>query len=118
MAAVGGGVRQHYRRRLLHPMTVARGCDRGGGGDRLWWRRRRRLDSVATAAATAAAAAASLAAASLGGDGVGGDGDGGLACTDCCALVRRCVADLREEFGFTLGRWNQVQSSHESRTQV
>jgi len=26
---------------------------------------------------------------------------------DCCALVRQCVRDLREDFGFTLGRWNQ-----------
>ena len=25
---------------------------------------------------------------------------------DCCALVRQCVRDLREDFGFTLGRWN------------
>eukprot|EP00927_Polykrikos_kofoidii_P053939 TRINITY_DN48453_c0_g1_i1.p1 TRINITY_DN48453_c0_g1~~TRINITY_DN48453_c0_g1_i1.p1 ORF type:complete len:688 (-),score=130.94 TRINITY_DN48453_c0_g1_i1:94-2157(-) len=27
---------------------------------------------------------------------------------DCCALVRRAVADLRDEFGFVLGRWNQA----------
>jgi len=27
---------------------------------------------------------------------------------DCCALVRQCVYDLREEFGFQLGRWNQA----------
>ena len=27
---------------------------------------------------------------------------------DCCALVRQVVHDLREDFGFTLGRWNQV----------
>lgn len=26
---------------------------------------------------------------------------------DCCGLVRRCVWDLREEFGFTLGPFNQ-----------
>jgi len=26
---------------------------------------------------------------------------------DCCALVRQVVYDLREEFGFTLARWNQ-----------
>jgi len=26
---------------------------------------------------------------------------------DCCALVRQVVRDLREDFGFTLGRWNQ-----------
>jgi hypothetical protein len=26
---------------------------------------------------------------------------------DCCALVRQCVNDLSEEFGFKLGRWNQ-----------
>lgn len=28
---------------------------------------------------------------------------------DCCALVRQVVHDLREDFGFTLGRWNQVK---------
>jgi len=27
---------------------------------------------------------------------------------DCCALVRQVVYDLREEFGFQLGRWNQA----------
>jgi hypothetical protein len=27
---------------------------------------------------------------------------------DCCALVRHCVNDLSEEFGFRLGRWNQA----------
>ncbi len=27
---------------------------------------------------------------------------------DCCALIRRVVLDLREDFGFTLGRWNQA----------
>lgn len=27
---------------------------------------------------------------------------------DCCALVRRVVSDLQEDFGFTLGRWNQA----------
>jgi cell wall-associated NlpC family hydrolase len=26
---------------------------------------------------------------------------------DCCALVRHAVNDLKNEFGFTLGRWNQ-----------
>jgi hypothetical protein len=26
---------------------------------------------------------------------------------DCCGLVRQVVYDLREEFGFTLARWNQ-----------
>ena len=25
---------------------------------------------------------------------------------DCCALVRQVVYDMREDFGFTLGRWN------------
>ena len=27
---------------------------------------------------------------------------------DCCALVRQVVWDLREDFGFTLSRWNQA----------
>jgi len=27
---------------------------------------------------------------------------------DCCGLVRRCVQDLKEDFGFLIGRWNQV----------
>ena len=27
---------------------------------------------------------------------------------DCCALVRQCVNDLSDEFGFRLGRWNQA----------
>jgi hypothetical protein len=27
---------------------------------------------------------------------------------DCCGLVRQCVNDLTEEFGFMLGRWNQA----------
>jgi len=26
---------------------------------------------------------------------------------DCCGLVRQCVNDLKEDFGFMLGRWNQ-----------
>jgi hypothetical protein len=26
---------------------------------------------------------------------------------DCCGLVRRCVLDLKEQFGFELGPWNQ-----------
>ena len=26
---------------------------------------------------------------------------------DCCGLVRRCVKDLRKEFGFKIGPWNQ-----------
>lgn len=26
---------------------------------------------------------------------------------DCCGLVRQVVYDLREDFGFTLSRWNQ-----------
>lgn len=29
---------------------------------------------------------------------------------DCCGLVRRCLQDLKEDFGFLIGRWNQVQS--------
>jgi hypothetical protein len=27
---------------------------------------------------------------------------------DCCALVRQCVQDLSNEFGFIIGRWNQA----------
>ncbi len=27
---------------------------------------------------------------------------------DCCGLVRQCVNDLSEDFGFVLGRWNQA----------
>jgi hypothetical protein len=27
---------------------------------------------------------------------------------DCCGLVRQCLKDLKEEFGFVIGRWNQV----------
>ena len=27
---------------------------------------------------------------------------------DCCGLIRQVVFDLREDFGFTLQRWNQV----------
>jgi hypothetical protein len=27
---------------------------------------------------------------------------------DCCGLVRQCVNDLKEDFGFMLGRWNQA----------
>jgi len=27
---------------------------------------------------------------------------------DCCGLIRQCVNDLKEEFGFMLGRWNQA----------
>jgi hypothetical protein len=27
---------------------------------------------------------------------------------DCCGLVRQCVNDLSEDFGFMLGRWNQA----------
>lgn len=27
---------------------------------------------------------------------------------DCCALIRQAVWDLREDFGFTLSRWNQA----------
>ena len=26
---------------------------------------------------------------------------------DCCALVRQCVFDLRQDFGYTLAKWNQ-----------
>ena len=26
---------------------------------------------------------------------------------DCCALVRKAVQDLQEDFGFVIGRWNQ-----------
>eukprot|EP00933_Yihiella_yeosuensis_P034171 TRINITY_DN27694_c0_g1_i1.p1 TRINITY_DN27694_c0_g1~~TRINITY_DN27694_c0_g1_i1.p1 ORF type:complete len:674 (-),score=137.73 TRINITY_DN27694_c0_g1_i1:79-2100(-) len=27
---------------------------------------------------------------------------------DCCALIRRAVKDLQEDFGFNIGRWNQA----------
>jgi hypothetical protein len=27
---------------------------------------------------------------------------------DCCAFIRQVVFDLRAEFGFTLGKWNQA----------
>jgi len=27
---------------------------------------------------------------------------------DCCALVRRAVQDLQDEFGFVIGKWNQA----------
>ena len=27
---------------------------------------------------------------------------------DCCGLVRQCINDLNEDFGFMLGRWNQA----------
>lgn len=30
---------------------------------------------------------------------------------DCCGLIRQIVFDLREDFGFTLQRWNQVINS-------
>ncbi len=26
---------------------------------------------------------------------------------DCCGLVRRCMRDLRRDFGFKIGPWNQ-----------
>jgi hypothetical protein len=26
---------------------------------------------------------------------------------DCCGLIRQCIYDLKDEFGFMLGRWNQ-----------
>lgn len=29
---------------------------------------------------------------------------------DCCGLIRQVVFDLREDFGFTLQRWNQVRA--------
>jgi hypothetical protein len=35
------------------------------------------------------------------------DYDGGVF-LDCCALVRRTVSILKEEFGFSLSRWNQA----------
>jgi hypothetical protein len=28
---------------------------------------------------------------------------------DCCGLVRQCLKDLRTEFGFLTGKWNQVR---------
>ena len=27
---------------------------------------------------------------------------------DCCALLRQVVSDLKEDFGFSLARWNQT----------
>lgn len=27
---------------------------------------------------------------------------------DCCALIRQVVFDLRQEFGYTLAKWNQA----------
>ena len=27
---------------------------------------------------------------------------------DCCGLVRRCLRDLRKQFGFRIGPWNQA----------
>ena len=27
---------------------------------------------------------------------------------DCCALVRQCLRDLKEDFGFDVGPWNQA----------
>ncbi|CAN0339753.1 unnamed protein product, partial [Ectocarpus fasciculatus] len=27
---------------------------------------------------------------------------------DCCGLVRKCLQDLKEDFGFLVGRWNQA----------
>lgn len=27
---------------------------------------------------------------------------------DCCGLVRQVVFDLRSDFGFALGKWNQA----------
>jgi hypothetical protein len=27
---------------------------------------------------------------------------------DCCGLVRQCVQDLQEDFGFVIGKWNQA----------
>jgi len=36
----------------------------------------------------------------------GGDGAGRLF-LDCCALVRQCAFDLKEELGFEIGHWNQ-----------
>ena len=27
---------------------------------------------------------------------------------DCCGLVRKVLRDLKEEFGFTIGPWNQA----------
>lgn len=27
---------------------------------------------------------------------------------DCCGLIRQCINDLKEDFGFVLGRWNQA----------
>ena len=32
---------------------------------------------------------------------------GAARCLDCCNLVRRAVLDLKTDFGFTIGHWNQ-----------
>jgi hypothetical protein len=29
---------------------------------------------------------------------------------DCCGLVRQVMKDLQDEFGFAMGKWNQVKS--------
>ena len=31
---------------------------------------------------------------------------------DCCGLVRQCLKDLRADFGFLTGKWNQVMRQH------
>lgn len=28
---------------------------------------------------------------------------------DCCGLIRQCLKDLRTDFGFLTGKWNQVK---------
>lgn len=33
---------------------------------------------------------------------------------DCSGLIRQIIFDLREDFGFTLAKWNQVYPPHNS----
>ena len=37
---------------------------------------------------------------------------------DCCGLVRQVLRDLKEEFGFAIGRWNQAYMVRASTVEV
>eukprot|EP00736_Rhodelphis_marinus_P006144 Rmarinus@m.9251 len=37
---------------------------------------------------------------------------------DCCGLIRRVLFDLREDFGFTIGKWNQAYYDRVGRPDV